>query len=294
MVWGKLLGGVFGFMVGGPLGAVLGAALGHTFDRGVQLQLPGSADDEPMAPGDADRVRMAFFTATFSVLGHVSKADGRVDPSEIELAKAVMERMSLTPELRDAAIKLFNEGKQPEFELEPILVQFRDECQRRTSLYRIFLEIQIQAALADGTMAPDEEAVLMKMASVLGFSSFAFRQLEMLVRVSMGMADAAETAARGGARARHDSGARGSHGAGGGQRASTSSSLTLSDAYGVLGVEPNDDKATVKRAYRRLMSQHHPDKLIAKGLPEEMVKLATDKAQNIRAAYDRIKEAKDW
>jgi len=298
MVWGKLLGGVFGFMVGGPLGAVLGAALGHSFDKGVQLQLTSDSAEEPLAPGDADRVRMAFFTTTFSVLGHVSKADGRVDPSEIQLAEAVMERMSLTPELRDAAIKLFNQGKQADFELEPILVQFRQECQRRTSLYRIFLEIQIQAALADGVMADDEEAVLITMADVLGFSSFAFRQLEMLVRVSMGMADAAETAARGGARARHGSGARsGSAGDGrssGGRGASGSASFTLKDAYHVLGVTASDDKATVKRAYRRLMSQHHPDKLIAKGLPEEMVKLATDKAQNIRAAYDLVREAKGF
>jgi len=279
MVWGKLLGG------------------GHSFDKGVQLQLTSDSAEEPLAPGDADRVRMAFFTATFSVLGHVSKADGRVDPSEIQLAEAVMERMSLSPELRDAAIKLFNQGKQDDFELEPILIQFRQECQRRTNLYRIFLEIQIQAALADGVMADDEEAVLITMADVLGFSSFAFRQLEMLVRVSMGMADAAETAARGGARARQNSGARG--GAGGGQSsrgsgANSSASFTLNDAYRVLGVAASDDKATVKRAYRRLMSQHHPDKLIAKGLPEEMVKLATDKAQNIRAAYDRVREAKGF
>lgn len=287
MVWGKLLGGVFGFMVGGPLGAVLGAALGHNFDRGLQSQLSLDDAEDTLLPGDADRVRMAFFTATFSVMGHIAKTDGRVVQSELDLAEAVMQRMSLTQELRSAAIKLFNEGKQPAFELEPLLLQFRQECQRRTSLYRIFLEIQIQAAYADGELAAAEEKVLLRIAEVLGFSEFVFRQLEMLVRFSMGLAG--EQGSPGAAGGGYQGGADRGQGA-----PSASASLTVDQACKLLGVEASDDKATVKRAYRRLMSQHHPDKLIAKGLPEEMIRLATDKTQNIQKAYERIKEAKGW
>ena len=70
--------------------------------------------------------------------------------------------------------------------------------------------------------------------------------------------------------------------------------MTLRDAYAVLGVESKDDKATVKRAYRRLMSQHHPDKLVSRGLPEEMIQLATDKTQHIQKAYEKVKESKGW
>ena len=40
------------------------------------------------------------------------------------------------------------------------------------------------------------------------------------------------------------------------------------------------------------MNQNHPDKLIAKGLPEEMIKVANDKTQKIKSAYDRIKNTK--
>jgi DnaJ like chaperone protein len=42
------------------------------------------------------------------------------------------------------------------------------------------------------------------------------------------------------------------------------------------------------------MSQHHPDKLVAKGLPEEMVKVATRKTQEIKAAYEKIREARGF
>jgi DnaJ like chaperone protein len=66
----------------------------------------------------------------------------------------------------------------------------------------------------------------------------------------------------------------------------------LADAYGVIGVSPEASDADVKKAWRKLMSQHHPDKLIAKGLPEDMVQLAKEKTQEIQAAYDRIKAAR--
>ena len=290
MVWGKLLGGTFGFLVGGPLGAVLGAALGHTFDRGVQLQLghDGAAAEAPLSPGDAERVRMSFFTATFSVLGHVAKADGRVDPAEIRLAEAVMARMSLDPELRRAAIALFGEGKREGFALEPLVVQFREECARRTSLYRVFLEIQMQGALADGVMAPAEERVLREVGLLLGFGDAAFAQIELLVRLGMGLG------------ARADAGTGTGPGAAGRGRGRAGgappepAAMTLADAYALLGVGRGDDEATVKRAYRRLMSQHHPDKLVAKGLPEEMIRVATDKTRKIREAWDMIRESRRW
>ena len=50
--------------------------------------------------------------------------------------------------------------------------------------------------------------------------------------------------------------------------------------------------AEVSKAYRRLMNQNHPDKLVAKGLPESMMKAAEEKTRQIRAAYDAIREAR--
>ena len=68
----------------------------------------------------------------------------------------------------------------------------------------------------------------------------------------------------------------------------SSPDVILANAYEMLSVSPGDSDAEVKKAYRRLMSQHHPDKLVAKGLPEEMMKLATEKTQEIKAAYEVI------
>jgi len=302
MIWGKLLGGVFGFMIGGPLGAVIGAALGHKVDSGLSAEAlppPDHWEEEALAPGDADRIRMGFFSATFAVMGHVAKADGRVHPSEIALAESVMDSMQLTPELRTAAIKLFTEGKDENFELRAVVLQFRRECQRRTNLYRMFLEIQIQAALADGVIREAEHKVLLTIADVLGFPDFIFNQLVSLVSAGMGIpASEAYASAATGDKRSDDSTASGNANSSHKKRhrsvARPNNELSVQDAESLLGVSRTDDKATVKRAYRRMMSQHHPDKLIAKGLPEEMIRLATDKTQNIRKAYERIKRARGW
>jgi DnaJ like chaperone protein len=262
-----LVGGAFGYMLGGPLGAVLGAALGHRFDKGLE-GLPDARGG--WDPGDQERVQTAFFTTTFSVMGHLAKADGRVSPDEIRLAEAVMSQMSLSNEMRQTAIRLFNEGKSADFPLDDVVEQFRIECRRRVTLIQMFMEIQIQAAFADGEMDHREEAVLKHVCRQLHIPEFTFRLLVQRVRAETHYA-----------------------GAGAGRPAAQPQTLSLNDAYALLNVTSDATDQEVKRAYRRLISQHHPDKLVSKGLPQEMMKMAAQKTDEIKKAYERIKEARE-
>jgi DnaJ like chaperone protein len=253
--WGTLLGGTLGYMFGGPLGALLGAILGRNFGRGLAMADRPSVFD----PGRQERVQAAFFTATFSVMGHIAKADGRVTSAEISAAESIMTRMQLDPAQRKAAIRLFNEGKKDEFPLHEVLVQFRRECHGRRNLLQMFLEIQIATAMADGRIHGDEKRILFIIGEALGFDRSAIERL-------FGFVGAGQAPAR----EKH----------------------SLANAYRILGVGEDTDDAGVKKAYRRLMNQHHPDKLISKGLPEEMIKLATEKTREIKAAYELIKASR--
>jgi DnaJ like chaperone protein len=254
--WGKALGGAFGFMIGGPLGALMGIAFGHSFDRGMN-----SLDDADWQSGGQDRVQAAFFTATFSVMGYIAKADGKVTRDEIRLAETVMSHLGLTADMRESAKKLFNEGKSGEFPIDEVLDQFKQETRRRSTLIQMFLEIQLQAAYADGVMHPAEKEVLRHICARLGISVTQFDRLEEMLKAGFG----------------------------GGYQGPQSQQLSVEDAYAMLGIDKSASDGELKKSYRRLMSQHHPDKLVAKGLPDEMIKDATEKTQQIKKAYETIK-----
>ena len=264
--WGTLAGGAFGFMLGGPLGAVLGAAAGRSFDRGLSGNF-----DQPSARrasrneagglprGHQFRVQASFFTAVFSVMGHISKADGRVTKDEIRIASRIMDEMNLAPQQREAAKALFNEGKQDDFDIHAVLSQFRREIGRRTTLQRMFVEILCFAAYADGALHPAENRLLQLVCDEIGYSGHELQSVLAAVAAEL--------------HHRHQADGR----------------ITLDDAHAVLDIAQDASDAEVKKAYRRLLSQHHPDKLVAKGLPEEMMKLAAQRTHEIRQAYECIK-----
>ncbi|NBC48248.1 MAG: co-chaperone DjlA [Gammaproteobacteria bacterium] len=277
MKWiGKVVGGFLGLAAGGPFGAMLGTALGHGVDRGIE-RLQRNAQ---LPPGDRQRIQSAFFTATFATMGHLSKADGRVSEAEIALAENIMTQLRLSPEMRSAAIKLFQQGKEPDFDLNAVVETFRRECRGQRALIQMFLEVQLQAAYVDGEPNPGQRRVLNQIRSGLRIPEILFRQLETLVRLQRQF----------GASAGAGAGAQGARG--GGWRQAPSRGPSLKEAYALLGVTPKDSDATVKRAYRRLLSEHHPDKLVSKGLPEEMMKMAAQKTHEIRRAYEMIQEAR--
>lgn len=254
--WGKVVGGTFGFMMGGPLGAILGAALGNYFDDGFdKVRL-----DESLGQGATERVQSVFFATTFSVMGYLAKSDGRVTRDEIAMAERVMQQMQLSSEQRKVAINLFNQGKQAGFPVHDVLRQFRTEVSRRRNLVQMFLEIQVATAVADGSLHASERRILEQISTDLGYSQEQFNELLGRLSGHAHFSDQQTTAQR------------------------------LKAAYELLGITATASDAEVKKAYRRQMNQHHPDKLVAKGLPEEMIELATDKTQDIKAAYELIRE----
>ncbi|ARC93139.1 co-chaperone DjlA [Vibrio coralliilyticus] len=281
-IFGKILGTFFGFLMGGPFGAIFGLFLGHQFDKARRLRQAGFNSGFGGGPSQAER-QEEFFKAAFAVMGHVAKAKGQVTREEIQLATTMMERMNLHGELRRAAQNAFREGKEADFPLDTVLERVRISSGGRFDLMQFFLELQISAAFADGDIHPSERSVLHKVAKGLGFSS---DQLEQRLR----MQEAAFRFQQGGFGGHSGSGH--SHQSGGWQQASTADQL--SDAYKLLGVDSSADTKTVKRAYRKLMNEHHPDKLMAKGLPPEMMNVAKEKAQEIQNAYDLIKKAKGF
>lgn len=264
--WGKLLGVIAAILLGaGFWGVVFGLIIGHMLDN---------ARNNKHNRGfftDKQTRQWLFFRTTFQVMGQLTKSKGRVTEVDIQVASLFMDRLQLHGEARIAAQQAFREGKQNQFPLRETLKQLRSICFGRFDLIRIFLEIQFQAAFADGLLHPNERQVLYVIAEELGISHVQFDKFLSMMEGGRPF----------------NSGHRGNY-----QQAQQGP--TMKDACKVLGVNSHDDATTIKRAYRKLMSEHHPDKLVAKGLPAQMMEMAKQKAQEIQAAYDLIKNERGF
>lgn len=268
--WGKVLGVAVALIMGGGFwGVLLGLLIGHAFDKVRSRRSTWFSNQQQR--------QSLFFSTTFEVMGHLTKSKGRVTEADIQIASLLMDRMQLHGSARSAAQNAFRIGKENGYPLREKMRQLRSVCFGRFDLIRMFLEIQIQAAFADGSLHPNEREVLYVIAEELGISRL---QFESFLRMMEGGQQ-------------FGGGHSYSQSQGGGFQ-QQQRGPTPEDACKVLGVKSTDDAAVIKRAYRRLMSEHHPDKLVAKGLPPEMMQMAKQKAQEIQKAYDLIKRAKGF
>lgn len=272
---GKIVGGFLGLMSGGFLGALLGLWIGHWFDRAFLGSSPGGG----IFGGTNRNDQREILTLCFELLGCVCKADGQVTRAEIDSAEALMTRLRVQADQRQDLVKAFNRGKANGFDVDACARRLRELCKGRVLWTRLALEIVLTGALADGRIDDAEREVLARIAGALGFRSADF---EALLRLMTGTAG-------------HGFGGFGgqqgsSHSAGGFRPPPTQD--RLGDAYKALGVSKDTSDADVRKAYRRLMSQHHPDKLAAQDMPDALRAQAEERVRQIRDAWDIIKEAR--
>ncbi len=249
------IGGLIGLLAGGLPGLVVGGLIGYGAGYFVQKSLLGGLKI----------VQTQLIDSVFSVMGALCKADNVVTRDEINAVEQMFGMLNVHGEQREQAKVAFNRGKQPDFDLDAAVDRFAQISRGRPPLIQLFLQLQCMAIAADGNFHPAEHAMLVRIAQRLGLSEADVAQLEALLRAGTGRASGP------GAPPTQDK---------------------LADAYAALGVTPDSDAATIKRAYRKLISQNHPDKLAARGLPESMRAVAEERSREINSAYDLIKAAR--
>ncbi|CAK0771191.1 DnaJ like chaperone protein [uncultured Gammaproteobacteria bacterium] len=248
-IWGKILGGAAGFAMGGPIGAIIGAAAGHAVDKFSHAPPEDGGDGEPHGRGKDGTKSIAFTIAVIVLAAKMAKADGSVSRAEIEIFKRVFR---VPPEELRSVGKLFDQARTDSVGFQPYARQVARMFRHRRAVLEELLEGLFRIAEADGVLQQSELEYLHQVARIFGFSDQDFHRI------------CAAHAGRFG-----DSGEP--------------------DPYEILGVARTLGDDELKVAYRRLLREHHPDRLIAQGLPQEFIVIATDKMAGINAAYDQIK-----
>ncbi|MBE0482411.1 MAG: co-chaperone DjlA [Bacterioplanes sp.] len=288
-----------GAVKGGVVGVLLGATAGFLMDKALSRALQKRFSPDAFTLRSAEAIQEVFFQATFRIMGRLAKADGRVSEREIAAASQIMSQMQLTESQRKLAIACFTEGKAADFDFSRDLNRLKVALRESVGLAQMFLEIQLTVAYADGALSLEERRIFDQLCRTLNISPFQFEWINSRVKaLVMGAQyskqERAQRTTSGSSSqqswrsdSRHQSQQRE-------QRSSVSGSdqQQLKHAYAVLGVSANVSDAELKTAYRRLMNEHHPDKLVAKGLPEAMMRLAKEKTQEIQIAYDCVRQAR--
>lgn len=244
----------WGKLLGGALGLVMGGPLGATL--GVLLGHSVDSGLRPLLRGvDLARLQRSFLDTVFQLAGYLAKADGRVSSREIASAERLMQRMRLDRKSREHAISQFNLGRAPGFQPHAVLASFRALSEGQGELRRLMIEALIETALADGRLKSEGAAGLRLIAAELDIAEDEL--LAMLELRSPGQG-------------------------------------AIPEPYRVLGLGADASNDEVRQAYRRLMARNHPDKLVSRGLPQEMMKLAEDKTRQIRWAYEQIRGERGW
>lgn len=293
-----------------PLGALIGFFIGWKFIDKPKIEAAQRAQQtrEAFSYHRGASSSNEILELTFAFMGYVARGAGRINEDHIGKAQSYMDMMGLDSAGRARAAKCFEQGKSESFDPQPMINRLLRVSEGNVSILSFFMEVQIQIALADGMLAPGESERLMLIGRLLGFSPeqiktlinirFSEMRFEQQFRQQYRQSSSSSSSSSSGY------GSQGSYGGGSSYRESGSSYRErsggyagssdddLTHAYEILGVSPNDSFEDIKKAHKRLMLKYHPDRLASQGLPPEMIKLYTQKAQDIQAAFDMIKKAR--
>ena len=259
MSWlGKMIGGTIGFALGGPIGAVAGAAFGHTFvDKKEDEYLSSRIGGGPQ-PGDSlssnEQAQLVFFTAAFSMLAKVSKADGKVTEKEIKIVENFMIRdLQLDAAGRQTAINIFRQAITSPESFDAFAIQFYTVFSAQPNILELMLDVLFRVSVADGGVSREEETMLLSAARIFRYSDEAYNRI----------------------------------------KSKYVHTRAANKYYAVLKCDETATNEEIKKQYRKMVTEYHPDKIEAKGLPEEFIKFANDKFKEIQEAYDAIKKERN-
>ena len=198
-----------------------------------------------------------------ALVAKVAKADGRVHELEAQLIGMMFDDISKIFKEKEKARaimkEIFNEEKQISNDTKQIAQELNKLLGRSILKRKQFITFLIQLAFIDGGISEEEEKVLKEIMTELNIPLSSYD--EIVNKFQNMMKNKQQT-------------------------------MSSKEAYEILGVKESDDMDTIKKAYRKLIREYHPDIISSQNKDESYMEEATAKTQQINQAYQIIKDEK--
>lgn len=270
---GGIIGFFLGMTLGGPLFGFIGAAIGSSVARSFSFQsgssrqssfFQGRQRTSQTSYGGSLNTGQVFFKSVFSMLGKLSIADGSISEQEKQTIYTFMRTdLRLDPVSQQSAMEIFNAAIRSGESFETYAREFYQSFQGNAQFTELVLDILLRVAAADGNVHQEEEKLIQQAVDIFGYSQTSYNRL------------------------------KSRYGFSGGSASSSAGRSSSSGAYGILGCTSSDSDDDIKKAYRKKVNEFHPDKISAKGLPEEFTQFASERFNEIQAAWDSIRKERN-
>ena len=213
-------------------------------------------------PRNSNTALQIFLRANFRTMGYFAKMDGHVSQNTIDVAEKIMVILNLNKKEKELAKKLFMEGKNARKKVIKDWLFLSRFILANKKLLNYFLVSQFNIIRSESVVSNKKKNCFNAMLIIIGCPYYNF---DFLANYINHESEPFET-----------------------DKSSSASGIAW--AYRTLQSSSDESTAEVKKKYRKLISAHHPDRLIAQGLDDAAIKKATQKTQEIKKAFQILKE----
>ena len=266
----------------------IGLVLGYEFDRSRWGTSTG------VFANISPKKRIIFIRALFNVLGYMAKADGHVSELELLVALNIIKELKLNSDEQKMAMRAFNFGKEPNFKLSATLIEFKKNLEWHKGLFEQFIVLLVHGALASDLSATEKRLIVATAAHLDISLNKVYKLFDQAVEDESFQKYTREKS-KFNYKSKRPADSK-QNGYANKERKSSIHypSKEIENAFNILGVSLKDSNDSIKRAYRLLLNQNHPDKIIGKGATREETELAHNRTIEIRQSYELIQKIRKF
>lgn len=258
-------------------GLAIGIIAGHVLDMILQEKLRKLRTEKYIKKQNQTYYTNVFLNSVFHLLGKISAVDGVINKEELQyVEKLCTENLKFKKAAKKEALKIFHSAFRSSSSFQYDAAQFYEIHRTQPQALENMLIFLFNLAAADGEIVQAEERLLDTAAQLFNIPYENYLQVKFHYMPHLEQQERKQENQR-----QHKPNA-------------TEQVTPIDEHYKILGCKKSDPAEIIKQKYRKLVADYHPDKIVAKKLPEDFIKFANEKFKSIQQAYEAVKAEKGF